>query len=61
MNNSREQINLCKLYLMQDHGFVSKLNKRLWRAESQGPQSGPKPTNKNEGLHDDLMIALTFT
>lgn len=38
-------------YLMKDHGFISKINKRFWETESQWPQTSTEASNKNECLH----------
>lgn len=42
-------------YLMQDHGFVSKINKRLRDTECQWPQPCPKPPNENQCLHCGVL------
>lgn len=47
------------LYLVKDHGFVGKVNKGFWEAESQRPQPSSKSSNKNKSFHgekEDLEI-----
>jgi len=46
------------LYLMQDHRFVSKLNKWFRVFESQRPQPCSKPSNKDQCLHSDKLPAF---
>lgn len=40
---------------MKDHGFICKINKRLWETESQWPQPSAEASNKNECLHLDAL------
>jgi hypothetical protein len=37
--------------LMQDHGFVAKIDERLGNAERQRPQAGAEASHEDERLH----------
>lgn len=43
---------------MQDHGFVSKINKRLGDTECQWPQSCSETSDQNQSLHCDIPLAF---
>ena len=39
------------LYLVEEYGLVCKLYQWLWFGQCKGSQSGPIPTNKDQGFH----------
>lgn len=49
---------IMKLYLMQDHGFVGKVNKWLRDTKCQWPQTCSKTSNENKCLHLDMPSAF---
>lgn len=49
---------IMKLYLMQDHGFVGKVNKWLRDTKCQWPQTCSKTSNENKCLHLDMSSAF---
>lgn len=56
--NGAKQWHVHRVYLMQNHRFVCKFNKRLGDTESQWPQASTKASNKNKCLHTENVMLL---